>query len=576
MATQTPVLDLTKPTVNGPETENDWGLDLNENFDKIDAWALITNNVLKDGDKGDIVVSSSGAGWNFDPTVVTDAARTLLDDTTTVAMRTTLGAAAVVHTHTIADVTGLQAALDAKAALVHTHAIADVTGLQSALNSKAAVAHTHAIADVTGLQPALDVKAPLASPVFTGNPTAPTPTLGDNDTSIATTAFVAATLSAAQGGTVLEAPNDGQTYARRSLAWAPIDTTPAWGELIGVPATFPPSPHTHPWSDLTAVPATFPPSAHIHPQSDVTNLVSDLAAKAPLASPLFTGDPRGPTPTAGDNDTSLATTAFVTAALAAARIAHGQVRLGVFSATSLKLLPYDGNRLIVGNTVRTVPNAGISAGLTGVLVNGVTGNLAASTTYLVSVYDNAGTLTLAFWPVATGHSLDATSAVEIITGQAGHTLVGLIRTTATPQFADTATVRGSANWFNRRNTGFQGAHTNAAGTASLTLVEIATLARIGMCCWAGETINLGLAGSGANNGTGIQTRANIRNITATTDLCPSDSILMSPTANAFFPMANNAILIPAADGYFEFSPSGCVGAASTASYYLALAGGVRQ
>lgn len=32
--------------------------------------------------------------------------------------------------------------------------------------------------------------APVASPAFTGNPTAPTPTAGDNDTSLATTAFV--------------------------------------------------------------------------------------------------------------------------------------------------------------------------------------------------------------------------------------------------------------------------------------------------------------------------------------------------------------------------------------------------
>jgi len=36
------------------------------------------------------------------------------------------------------------------------------------------------------------VYAPLASPVFTGNPTAPTPATADNDTSIATTAFVKA------------------------------------------------------------------------------------------------------------------------------------------------------------------------------------------------------------------------------------------------------------------------------------------------------------------------------------------------------------------------------------------------
>ena len=38
--------------------------------------------------------------------------------------------------------------------------------------------------------------APLASPTFTGNPTAPTPTAGDNDTSIATTAFVLTALGA--------------------------------------------------------------------------------------------------------------------------------------------------------------------------------------------------------------------------------------------------------------------------------------------------------------------------------------------------------------------------------------------
>jgi hypothetical protein len=71
------------------------------------------------------------------------------------------------------------------------------------------------------------------------------------------------------------------------------------------------------WATITGKPATFPPSAHVHPQSDVTNLVSDLALKAALASPTFTGDPKAPTPTAGDNDTSIATTAFVTAAVAA-------------------------------------------------------------------------------------------------------------------------------------------------------------------------------------------------------------------------------------------------------------------
>ena len=41
------------------------------------------------------------------------------------------------HTHTVADVIGLQAALDAKADDSHAHIIADITGLQIALDAKA-------------------------------------------------------------------------------------------------------------------------------------------------------------------------------------------------------------------------------------------------------------------------------------------------------------------------------------------------------------------------------------------------------------------------------------------------------
>lgn len=48
-------------------------------------------------------------------------------------------------------------------------------------------------------------------------------------------------------------------------------------------------------------------------QADVTNLTTDLAAKAPLASPAFTGTPTAPTPATGDNSTKIATTGFVKA-----------------------------------------------------------------------------------------------------------------------------------------------------------------------------------------------------------------------------------------------------------------------
>jgi hypothetical protein len=51
-------------------------------------------------------------------------------------------------------------------------------------------------------------------------------------------------------------------------------------------------------------------------QGDVTGLTSDLALKAPLASPALTGTPTAPTATAGTNTTQVATTEFVTGAVA--------------------------------------------------------------------------------------------------------------------------------------------------------------------------------------------------------------------------------------------------------------------
>lgn len=50
--------------------------------------------------------------------------------------------------------------------------------------------------------------------------------------------------------------------------------------------------------------------------SSQTDLQSALDAKAPVASPTFTGTPAAPTATGGTNTTQLATTAFVQAAIA--------------------------------------------------------------------------------------------------------------------------------------------------------------------------------------------------------------------------------------------------------------------
>lgn len=55
--------------------------------------------------------------------------------------------------------------------------------------------------------------------------------------------------------------------------------------------------------------------SHNHTIANVDNLQTTLNAKAPLASPTFTGTPKAPTAASGTNTTQIATTAFVQAAV---------------------------------------------------------------------------------------------------------------------------------------------------------------------------------------------------------------------------------------------------------------------
>lgn len=75
-------------------------------------------------------------------------------------------------------------------------------------------------------------------------------------------------------------------------------------------------------------------SASTNTQYPSAKLLYDLLlAKAPLASPEFTGTPKSTTPTAGDNSTKIATTAFVATAIAAA-LTGGLIYKGAWDTTS--------------------------------------------------------------------------------------------------------------------------------------------------------------------------------------------------------------------------------------------------
>ncbi|MGD91472.1 phage tail protein [Escherichia coli] len=123
---------------------------------------------------------------------------------------------------------------------------------------------------VKSIKDLADTKAPIESPSLTGTPTAPTAAQGTNSTQIANTAFVKAAITALING----APGT-------------LDTLKEIAAAIN------------------------------NDQNFSTTINNALALKAPLASPALTGVPTAPTAAQGTNNTQIATTAYVRAAISA-------------------------------------------------------------------------------------------------------------------------------------------------------------------------------------------------------------------------------------------------------------------
>ncbi|WP_416847948.1 phage tail protein [Escherichia coli] len=123
---------------------------------------------------------------------------------------------------------------------------------------------------VKSIKDLADTKAPIESPSLTGTPSAPTAAQGTNSTQIANTAFVKAAITALING----APGTLDTLKEIATA---INNDPNFSTTVN----------------------------------------NALALKAPLASPALTGIPTAPTAAQGTNNTQIATTAYVRAAISA-------------------------------------------------------------------------------------------------------------------------------------------------------------------------------------------------------------------------------------------------------------------
>lgn len=202
---------------------------------------------------------------------------------------------------------------------------ASITGPATAVDNHVPVFEGTSGTEVRDSGVDIDDLAPLNSPAFTGVPTTPTPPPGDASNQIANTAFV-------QSET---ANNIAGPASATDNAIALFDGTT--GKII----------------------------------KDSAVLLTSLA---PLASPGLTGNPTAPTTAAGDNDTSIATTAFVQGefaartALSASFSAHNNgtaqsIPNGAFTKLTLGTELFDVGSKFAGST--WTPPAGRPVLLTG-------------------------------------------------------------------------------------------------------------------------------------------------------------------------------------------------------------------
>jgi hypothetical protein len=253
----------------------------------------------------------------------------------------------------------------------------------------------------------------LASPVFSGTPQAPTATVGTDTAQLATCAFVLNELGGASIGVM--------TFNTRAgaVVLTAADLTGAGGALLAGPAfsgipTAPTASSGTATQQLattafvtSAIAALSIGVASFNSRTGAVTLTSNdisAAGGAVLASPIFSGQPTAPTASPGTSTTQLATTAFVTAAIAAATgVSSFNGRSGAVALTAADITS-TGNILIQQPTPtlvfsKTAGNANNIYGQTGGLARWAivlgdttaeTGGSAGSNFTIVS-YNDAGT-----------------------------------------------------------------------------------------------------------------------------------------------------------------------------------------
>jgi hypothetical protein len=180
------------------------------------------------------------------------------------------------------------------------------------LLQKAGLVHTHEIADVNGLRAELDALAAGGGGGGGGTvvPNATTTVFGK--------VMLGASL-AADGASATKVATMALLTSGLADKASGSHTHSEYASTSHTHAEYAASSHTHTGYAVSSHTHTeYASSAHTH--SEYAGSAHSHSGYAPIASPTFTGSPKGPTPATGDSSTQLATTAFVQQSVGAAAV----------------------------------------------------------------------------------------------------------------------------------------------------------------------------------------------------------------------------------------------------------------
>lgn len=169
----------------------------------------------------------------------------------------------------------------------------------------------------------------------------------------------------------------------------------------------------------------------------------------------------------------------------------GQCRLAK-DGSNLKLSPFNGNLLTINGTPETIPSAGVSLAPT---------SLTPGTLYYIYAFMSGATMTLE--ASATARATDTTTGVEIKSGDATRTLVGLARPITGPAWQDAAAQRFVLSWFNRVDLGVYAQFTADRTVTGAPFTEVNTEIRNEFLTWSNEPVRPIAGGSWTVTGASV-------------------------------------------------------------------------